>query len=79
MQEEMAVLLASWGEMEGHQITIEYSNLKQPEKPFQTIFSHVNVFIYCVKWTADYFMLLCATVVRDAAGEVGVTGGTPIP
>lgn len=23
-------------------------------------------------------MLLCATVVRDAAGEVGLTGGTPV-
>lgn len=28
--------------------------------------------------TADYFVLLCATVVRDAAGKVGVTGCTPM-
>lgn len=31
-----------------------------------------------VKRTAHYSMLLCATVLHDAAGEVGVTGGTPV-
>lgn len=31
-----------------------------------------------LQWAADYFVLLCATVVRDAAGEVGVAGGTPV-
>lgn len=31
-----------------------------------------------IQRTADYFVLLCATVIRDAAGEVGVAGGTPV-
>lgn len=26
----------------------------------------------------DYFVLLCAPVLREAAGEVGVTGGAPV-
>lgn len=30
------------------------------------------------KRVADYSVLLCATVIRDAAGEVSVTGGTPV-
>lgn len=31
-----------------------------------------------VKQAADYFVLLCASVLREAAGEVGVTGGAPV-
>lgn len=31
-----------------------------------------------VKQEANYFVLLCATVLREAAGEVGVTGGAPV-
>lgn len=31
-----------------------------------------------VKLEANYFVLLCATVLREAAGEVGVTGGAPV-
>ena len=30
------------------------------------------------KRVADYSVLLCATVICDAAGEVSVTGGTPV-
>lgn len=31
-----------------------------------------------VKQAVDYFVLLCASVLREAAGEVGVTGGAPV-
>lgn len=83
VQEEMAVLLASWGETERRQIITDYSYLKTTRKAISNIFK-----IFCktswaqhlqhVKWTADYFVLLSATVVHDATGEVGVTGGTPV-
>lgn len=33
---------------------------------------------YILLPTVDYFVLLRATVVCNAAGEVGVTGGTPV-
>lgn len=31
-----------------------------------------------VKQAVNYFVLLCAPVLREAAGEVGVTGGAPV-
>lgn len=31
-----------------------------------------------MKQAVDYFVLLCASVLWEAAGEVGVTGGAPV-
>lgn len=31
-----------------------------------------------VTQAADYFVFLCASVLREAAGEGGVTGGAPV-
>lgn len=59
----MTVLLASWGQTATTKTMLIYISMKMHPP---------------VKQAADYFVLLCASVLREAAGEVGVTGGAPV-
>lgn len=59
--------------MDEDQIRIKYSDVRPPLSK-----KWIKHIWFLLQRAADYFVLLCATVVRDAAGEVGVAGGTPV-